>query len=151
MKVTMLLADSAQEVNGKLYILGGGWSQIGPEVGPTAIAMKLEVPWDRANHRYRLLLELLDADGNPVTIELPEGQEAVVVDMGFEAGRPAGLQPGTPLDGTVAINLPPLPLEPGHRYQWRLTIDGENREDWVLGFSVRPRQIYPPPPPPPAR
>jgi len=24
-KVTMMLADAAQEVGGKLYILGGGW------------------------------------------------------------------------------------------------------------------------------
>jgi hypothetical protein len=25
-KITMLLADAAQEVQGKLYVLGGGWS-----------------------------------------------------------------------------------------------------------------------------
>jgi hypothetical protein len=28
MKLTMLLADAAEAVNGKLYILGGGWSII---------------------------------------------------------------------------------------------------------------------------
>ena len=31
MKVTMLLADSAQAIEGKLYILGGGWSITGPD------------------------------------------------------------------------------------------------------------------------
>ena len=29
-KVTMMLADAAQAVEGKLYILGGGWSVTGP-------------------------------------------------------------------------------------------------------------------------
>jgi len=26
----MMLADAAQAVNGKLYIMGGGWSVMGP-------------------------------------------------------------------------------------------------------------------------
>ena len=35
----MLLCDAAQAVEGKLYILGGGWNTIGPDPAPTAIAM----------------------------------------------------------------------------------------------------------------
>ena len=31
MKVTILLADAAQAVEGKLFVLGGGWSVTGPE------------------------------------------------------------------------------------------------------------------------
>jgi hypothetical protein len=34
------------------------------------------------------------------------------------------------------MNSTPLPLEPG-RYEWRLTIDGEGRQDWSLAFTVR--------------
>jgi hypothetical protein len=30
-----------------------------------------------------------------------------------------------------------IPLEPGGRYEWRLSVDGEGDEDWRLGFSVR--------------
>lgn len=145
MKVTMLLADAAQEVGGKLYILGGGWSQTGPNPVPTAIAIKLEIPWDRANHPYKLELDLLDADGQPVHAPAGSGGEPqpIRIEMGVETGRPPGLQPGIPLDSAVAINLGPLPLEPGKRYQWRLTVDGQTDEDWTLGFNVRPRQIYP--------
>jgi hypothetical protein len=33
-KVTMLLADAAQAVDGKLYILGGGWTITGPDPIP---------------------------------------------------------------------------------------------------------------------
>ena len=38
MKVTILLADAAQAVEGKLYILGGGWSITGPDPSPMSRA-----------------------------------------------------------------------------------------------------------------
>ena len=43
-----MLADSAQAVGGKLYILGGGWSR-SAGAAPFAIAAKIEVPWDEAS------------------------------------------------------------------------------------------------------
>jgi hypothetical protein len=137
-KVTMMLADAAQEVGGKLYILGGGWSITGPDPLPMAIALKLEVPWDRTNEQHSLLIELLDDDGNPVLVEGPEADEVPLQVTGeFEAGRPPGIKPGTPIDSALAVNFGPLPLEPGRRYQWRLSIDGDTDEDWTLGFSTR--------------
>jgi hypothetical protein len=45
---------------------------------------------------------------------------------------------GTPIDVALAVNLGPIPLEPGNRYTWRLSIDGDS-EDWALGFTTRPR------------
>ena len=139
MRVTMMLADSAQEVGGKLYILGGGWSITGPDPVPMAIALKLEVPWDRTNVKHSLLIELVDEDGNPVLVPGPEEEHVPLQVTGdFEAGRPPGIKPGTPIDSALAVNFGPLPLEPGRRYQWRLSIDGESDEDWTLGFSTRP-------------
>ena len=38
MKVTLMLADAAQVSEGKLHILGGGWSVTGPPA-PSAIAL----------------------------------------------------------------------------------------------------------------
>jgi hypothetical protein len=134
----MLLADSAQEVGGKLYILGGGWSLTGPAPAPSALALKFEVPWDRANHPYQIELELLDADGSPVTVETPEGEMPLKVGARLEAGRPPGLKPGSPLDAAMAINFGPLPLQPDRRYEWRLTVDGEHQQDWSVAFSTRP-------------
>jgi hypothetical protein len=66
MRVTMLLADAAQEVNGKLYVLGGGWSVTGPDLPPMAIAIKLDVPWSAANVQHAFALELIDEDGRAV-------------------------------------------------------------------------------------
>ena len=135
----MLLADAAQEVGGKLYILGGGWSITGPTPTPMAIALKLEVPWDRTNEHHTLLLELVDEDGTPVLVADDQGEQVPLQVSGeFEAGRPPGIKPGTPIDSALAVNFGPLQLEGGRRYQWRLSIDGDTDEDWSLGFSTRP-------------
>lgn len=120
-KIVMLLADSAQAVNGKLYILGGGWSMTGPQPMPSAIAIKFEVPWEAANRKHRIRIELLDSDGQPVMLPGPESPQPMLITADLEVGRPAGLSPGTPLDSPFAINIGPLPLK-GGRYEWRCTI-----------------------------
>jgi len=136
----MLLADYAQVADGKLTVVGGGWSITGPEPVPFGIAILVHVPWDQANRRHVMRLELLDADGAPVTVVTEEGVEEPIVffdDVEFEVGRPAGVKPGTPLELPLTINSGPLPLDPGGRYEWRLSIDGEIDDDWRLAFSVR--------------
>jgi Family of unknown function (DUF6941) len=146
MKVTMLLADYVQVSDGKLTVIGGGWSLTGPDPAPFGIAILVHVPWDLANRRHTLRLELVDADGTAVMMPSQdggEGDEAPIVfldDVEFEVGRPAGIKPGTPLEVPLAVNSGPLPLEPGGRYEWRLSINGEGDEDWRLAFSVRPRE-----------
>jgi hypothetical protein len=106
----------------------------GPQAAPMAIALKIDVPWDRANTLHRWRLELVDADGQQV--EIPEAG-AVELEQEFEVGRPPGVKPGTSLDFVIAINIPPLPLEPGRQYSWQLTIDGNGRDDWRLPFAIR--------------
>ena len=134
MKATLLLADSAQAVDGKLYILGGGWSIIGPDPTPMAIAVKIDVPWDQTNRRHAWKLALLDSDWRPVTAE----EREIEIGGEFEVGRPVWTKPGTPIDLPLAINISSLPLEPDTRYVWRLSIDGHSDEDWGLAFSTRP-------------
>jgi hypothetical protein len=134
----MLLADFAQVSDGKLIVIGGGWSMTGPEPMPFGLAILIRVPWDQANHRHVMRLELLDADGQLVTVDVEDGTEPVVFfdDVEFEVGRPAGVKPGTPLDLPLAVNAGPMPLAPGV-YEWRLTIDGLGDDDWRLPFTVR--------------
>jgi hypothetical protein len=145
-KVTLLLADAAQAVNGKLYVLGGGWSLTGPDPSAMALAVKIDVPWDRANIKHHWRLELLDGDGAPIEVaSAPVGEPRPLrIDGEFEAGRPAGLKPGTPLDVALALNFAPIPLAPGGRYVWRLSIDGFE-EDWQVAFSTRPAAPAAPP------
>lgn len=132
MKVTMLLADSAQSVGGKLYVLGGGWSVTSAGV-PHAIALHFQVPWDQSDDLHRFVLSLLTSDGEPFE---PSPENPVRVQGEFQTGRPAGTKKGAPLDATLAVGIPPLPLEADSRYEWRLELDGESRDEWRLPFST---------------
>jgi hypothetical protein len=140
-QVTLMLADSAQAVENKLYVLGGGWSQAGPDPFPSAIALHIKVPWDQANITHTLTLELVDSDGNAFTVPGTDGAEPLVVRSEFEVGRPPGTTPGTSIDLSFALNIGPLPLPPGRRYEWRLSIGEESHENWRLPFSVRPAPV----------
>ena len=140
MMATIMLADAAQAIDNKLYVLGGGWSITGPDPTPSAIAIALKVPWDEANARHDMRIELIDADGRPIVVGSPEDQgKPVVIESQFEVGRPPGLRPGTPIDLAFAVNISPLPLPPGGRYEWRLSIDGQSEAHWHAAFSTRPQ------------
>lgn len=136
----MLLADSAQEIGGKLYILGGGWSVTGPEVTPMALGIKIDVPWNATNQRHEFQLTLLSEDGHAPPMLSNEGVVAgeVSFEGHFEVGRPPGVPPGTDIDATLAVQLGPLPLVPGKGYLWQITIDGSTDELWKRPFRVRP-------------
>lgn len=105
-----MLADYAEAVNGKLYIMGGG----------------------------RTHVDLVDGDGRPVLVSTPTGERPVEIDGGIEVGRPAGLKPGTPQTVPVAMNIGPLPLAAGRDYVWRCSVNGATEDAWRLPFSVRP-------------
>jgi hypothetical protein len=135
-KVTMMLADAAQAVGNKLYILGGGWSITAAGI-PSAVALYFQVPWDLTSQRHDFRLELLTSDGEP--FEDPDGGP-LAIEGSFETGRPPGLKPGTPIDFALAVNVPPLPFEPDERYEWRLSVDGNAADDWRLAFSTRPAE-----------
>jgi hypothetical protein len=133
-RVTMMLADSAQVADGRLFILGGGVNEIGPGAQPIAIAVLVDVPWDRANIAHEWRFELLDEDGGPVLFD----DQPISVTGNFEAGRAAGLPAGTPITVPMAINFGALPIQPGNRYEWRLAVNGTAEPEWSLPFRVRP-------------
>lgn len=115
----MMLADAAQQVGGKLYILGGGWSTTGSPSAPMAVAIKIEVPWHSTNVGHDWRLALVDADGRAVQTS---DDRPVEVTGQLEVGRPAGLPEGTPLDAPLVVSFGAMPLRPG-RYEWRLEIE----------------------------
>jgi len=121
MEVTMLLCDFAEAINGKLYILGGGWTHLrGTDPISCALGVYLAVPWTQTNQKHTLSLELLDQDGN--AISGPEGN-AVRVDGEFEVGRPPGAVPGDPIATTMAFRFIGLELQSGG-YRFSFKIDG---------------------------
>lgn len=135
-RITALLCDSAQVADGKLYILGGGWSVCGPGPFLHGLAIKVEVPWNAANQKHRLVAELIHQDGNTVSIGEPPGEVNFVTE--FEVGRPAGLLSATPLDVPFAVNFGPMELPAGEMYAWRISVDGPEIDR--VNFQTRQRR-----------
>ena len=136
MKTMVLLCDHAQEVAGKLYILGGGWSIYRGTPVTMGLAVKIGVPWELANTPHSFTASLVTEDGGDPVLPKPEGgagPSPIQFEGRFEAGRPAGVPPGSDLDAPFAVNIAGLPLAPG-RYEWRLAIDGEPIER--IAFTV---------------
>jgi hypothetical protein len=126
----LILCDAAQtDASGKVHMLGAGWSVTGTPTAPSAVAVLLKIPWDRANEKLPLLLQLEDADGEPVTL----AGGPVEMRSEIEVGRPPGLDPGSPIDWAFPLSVQPMPLEPG-RYQWRLQVGSD---EFTESFQVR--------------
>ena len=125
MNTTLLLCDHAQEVGGKLYVLGGGWSIYRGAPVTMGLAVKIAIPWDEANIPHEFAARLVTEDGlDPLLPNNEGGIGATRVEFQgrFEAGRPPGLAPGSELDAPFAVNIAGLPLSPG-RYEWQVEID----------------------------
>ena len=138
-RATLILADYAQVAEGKLWIAGGGWSWTGHVDCSFGVGMIFEIPWDRLNEKHRFRMELLDADGQPVNVTQSDGiEQPISVDGEFVGGRAPDHRPGTPLMMPTAMNFNGIQLQPDQRYQWRLSINDESREEWTLAFSTRP-------------
>src|SRR5215211_4992860 len=68
-----MLCDGAHAVEGKLYVLGGGWNELKAPQLPwehtAAIAVRLAIPWVDANQQLPLRLEVVDEDEVPIVPE----------------------------------------------------------------------------------
>jgi hypothetical protein len=97
----LLLADSAQAVDGKLYVLGGAWNMLRFPEFPASlmvgIAVAVDVEWNETNQRHHLEIHFEDADGHPMDPR---------IGADFEAGRPPGAIAGADLRIVLAVNGP---------------------------------------------
>lgn len=121
MEATLLLCDFAEEVGGKLYIMGGGWSQTTANVPISmALAVRLLIPWDQTNVPHRMEASLLTQDGQPVTVD----DNPIRVDAEIEVGRPPGTKPGMAIDAPFAVRFNGLAFEAG-LYRWDVKVNDE--------------------------
>jgi hypothetical protein len=138
-KVSLMLADAAQVAEGKLNVLGAGWSHIVPG-GPFAVCGIITIPWDEGMSWHSLRLELVDADGGAVCVPQEEGGEPKPLVFDSEPYRATigpMVKPGSSLPWPFALNIPPgLPLEAGGIFDWRISIDGKTEDGWTLPFTV---------------
>jgi hypothetical protein len=126
--IDMFLADRAEAINGKLYVMGGAWDRLqvpelpGPLPVPISVAVVITVPWSLTNREFTFSLELVDVDNAP----LPITEEGEVFSIPFEVGRPPGLRQGRPQKNVLSVTIGPgLEFEKPGTYSFRGMIDGE--------------------------
>jgi hypothetical protein len=101
----LILADAAQVVGHKLYLLGGGWDTITvnrpfPIDQRCALAMSVRVDWNETNQKHNFELEIISEDH---TTE--EFKSLVKAGGQFEIGRPPGISPGQQQRFQVALEM----------------------------------------------
>jgi hypothetical protein len=118
-----MLCDGAQESNGKLYVLGGGWDTLLGQDFPLtihtfAVALKLAVPWNEANRQRRFRIEVRDPDNNKDILPRPlEGE--------FNVGRPPTAQPGDDLTVVLAITFNAVVFPKPGTFGFHLLVDND--------------------------
>lgn len=125
-----MLADAAQVENGKLYVHGGGWDSISvaslPATHPSmALVLVFRVEYTEALQDIPIMVELLDADDNPMGIRL----EGVM-----NVGHPARGTRGMPIFVPQAFSFHLIQFERADSYRFRVT-SGE-RELASVPFRV---------------
>jgi hypothetical protein len=129
LSLDMFLADRAEAINGKLYVMGGAWDRLqvpelpGPLPVSISVAVVITVPWSLTNKQFTFSLELVDVDNAPVQIG-DEGEG--LFSIPFEVGRPPGLREGRPQKSVLSVMIGPgLEFESEGTYSFRGLIDGE--------------------------
>lgn len=116
----LILADSAQVVGNKLFLMGGGWDRIVlnklPSQHALSIAFAIKVPWNETNEKHAFEIEFVSEDGE--SIQKLGGT--------FEAGRPSGTTPGQEQRIQTAVNAIMVFGKPG-TIAVVARIDGEER------------------------
>lgn len=125
----ILLADHAEVINGKLYLMGGGWEVLTVNALPTqhrcAVAVAFSVPWNETNQRHDIEIEIADEDGHPIA----------TITGAIEVGRPPGIPLGSAQRVPMAVNLA-LQLENAGVYVVSTRI--ENQDSKRTSFRVIP-------------
>ncbi len=81
----LILADRAEAVNGKLYMMGGGWDRLYmadfSQPHPISVGIGILVPWHATNADHKLAMR----------VETQDGAELATLSLDFKAGRPPTL------------------------------------------------------------
>jgi hypothetical protein len=94
----LILADRAEGLNGKLYMMGGGWQEIYIRdfSQPTSfsLAVGVLVPWNATNEEHPLTIHIETDDGTRIEPHFP---------VKLNVGRPPQAVPGQQFRTMIAI------------------------------------------------
>jgi hypothetical protein len=147
MEIEAFLADSVENVEGKLYVLGAGWNVLNTSTLPfrqprIGVGLIIRVPYTATNQMHVFELTLQDADGQELVMaEAPAGTgtpDGKLRRLGgkFNVGRPPTLQPGDEQLVALAVNIDGLEFERADAYRFVVELDGSPEKE--LPFRVVP-------------
>lgn len=139
-KASIFLAASAFGVNGEINALRIGLSTVAPGK-PFAVGAVIEIPYLVAVDQHTVRIELVDQYGTPFEFSTPDGEtHQVLIENTGGTGIPPRHPVGSPRIIAFAKNFA-LPLAWGTRYEFRLSIDDETDDAWVVGFDTPPAPL----------
>jgi hypothetical protein len=126
----VLLADYAEIVGGKLYLMGGGWDTNTvnelPAALRVAVALGLRIAWDETDIIIPVVIRIEDDDG----------REFLRMEGSIQTTRPADLPEGATQLSQLAANLP-LTVPSAGGYTVRVIAgSGETEVQRSLPFRV---------------
>ncbi len=103
----LILADAAQVVGGKLYLLGGGWDVLNvatafPVQQRCTIAAAFTIPWTETNQPHDVAIDITDSDGSSL------GTISGRVEVGRPPGLPQGSGQRAQLAAEIGLTFPTL-------------------------------------------
>ena len=94
----LILADAVEALNGKLYMMGGGWDSVfvrdPSRPVPLSFACGVEVPWNSTDDDHTLSIVIRNPDG---------GEVAPPLTVTFRTGRPSTLEHGASIHIPFAV------------------------------------------------
>lgn len=131
----LILADRAEGINGKLYMMGGGWQEIRvPDFAQPltfSLAVGVLVPWNATNEEHSLEIRIESQDGTP----LPPP-----ISVKLNVGRPPGALPGQEFRSIIGVNGAWKLPGPGTFRAIAVVADGEIRR---ATFRALPLSAHP--------
>jgi hypothetical protein len=127
----LLVADRAEVVNGKLYLMGGSWDRVQPQQFPhrmmLGIALGVRIPFAYTGDQHTVAVELFHGDTRMI---------------GFEAklatGRPPGMA-GMDMLVPMAFNVP-IAIPGEGQVALKAVIDGKHGRRHDIKVVQRPQQ-----------
>lgn len=136
--VRLMLADSAQVHQGKLFALGAGVGVFPPtppnSAATLAICGIVVVPWEEANKPHELVVTLVDLDDQPYRVPGPAGEADFRIQAGFSTAPRPELRRGSVLIVPLALQFL-MPLRLGD-YRFKVSLDGTDLPDAALPLYV---------------
>lgn len=131
---SLLLADHAEAVRGKLYLTGGAWDTIHTRGVPTvhphvSVVVVLEVGWEDLDRSVQVEVKLLDADGRSL-LQRPVGGQARAV-------RQPGVRPGDTTPLVLVFNLLGVRFEAAGSHTVTVELDGQPSGQVPLKVRLR--------------